>query len=1100
MAGVSTKFFTNQGTQTLFAKLSAVTEHNPDLERFDALVGYLRASGYFALRPFLERIPQIRILVGINVDALVADYHKRGLLYLTDPGKTIDEFSGALRQDIQTAAYTQDVEAGIVKFVEDVASTKIALRAHPTKRLHAKLYIFLPKGFNEHRPGSVITGSSNLTAAGLGTNEEARNYEFNVLLHDFEDVRFASEEFERLWAESVEVLPAEIKAVRDATYLGQQITPYQLYFKLLLEYFGSSIDYDPNALSDLPAGYKRLSYQVDAVSSGYRLLERHNGFFLADVVGLGKTIIATLIAKKFFFKNGFPEHRSHTLIVVPPALEEGWRTTLEQFRLDNYRIITNGSLHKVKHPEKYDLVIVDEAHKFRNDTADAFDELQRICKSPTLHLLQGDTRAKKKVILVSATPLNNRPDDIRNLVALFQDLKDSTLTIANLQHFFARKEKEYREARNETDVELARQRVKKLYEDIRGKVVSEITVRRTRTDLLTHEQYKIDLDQQSVVFPKVEKPRHILYALPPVLESLYDRTIRVLSATGAEGLSYNRYRAISFLKPEKKAKYQSADRISQQLATIMRTLLIKRLDSSFHAFKQSLNRFRDATNVMAQMFRSGTIYIAPNLGVTEYLMEGREDELLAKIAERQPTDPTIETCSPGDFEPGLVEGVEADLAKLQDLCAAWGDVAEDPKLEEFLRRLKSELFDRKINHEGQKLVVFSESKETTTYLHAQLAAAGYQRILIIDSATRKDRMPTVRANFDANAKEQAQDFDILLTTEVLAEGVNLHRANIIVNYDTPWNSTRLMQRVGRVNRIGTTAPRIYIYNFYPTARVDDDIELRKKAIMKLQAFHTALGEDSQIYSVDEEVDSFGLFERTPEEDERDERLGLLMELRRFRENQPEEFKRVQNLPLRGRVGRLDAQRKGSTVTFIRTRQRDGFYRLGAASEPEELSIIEAAREFRAPDPNEKTIALHAQHHDHVNTAVRLCEEQAISDKLQTQTVEAAQGPNERRALAYLDGFLNLPFLAEREKDLILSARQALKRARFQKLQRQINQLQRSTKEVRLTTVALLAKLVAILETYPLEEPAPARRAAQPPIDLEAAADIILSESFDGALP
>ncbi|MBF8270399.1 MAG: helicase, partial [Gammaproteobacteria bacterium] len=151
--------------------------------------------------------------------------------------------------------------------------------------------------------------------------------------------------------------------------------------------------------------------------------------------------------------------------------------------------------------------------------------------------------------------------------------------------------------------------------------------------------------------------------------------------------------------------------------------------------------------------------------------------------------------------------------------------------------------------------------------------AGFKRVLTVSSENRAERMPTVRANFDGNAEDKANDYDILISTEVLAEGVNLHRSNVIVNYDTPWNSTRLMQRVGRVNRIGCVAPRIYIYNFYPTTCVDDDIELRKKAIMKLQAFHTALGEDSQIYSETEEVDTFGLFDRSPEEEERDERLA-----------------------------------------------------------------------------------------------------------------------------------------------------------------------------------------------------------------------------------
>jgi len=463
------------------------------LEWFDALVGFLRASGYFAIRPYMEKVPHIRILVGINVDAVMADFHRRGLLFLADPTRALEELKSELRKDIQTASYTKETESGVLQFVEDVVTQKIALRAHPTKRLHAKMYIFRPKGFNEHKPGAIITGSSNLSAAGLGTEEEVSNYEFNVLLHDYADVKFATDEFERLWEESVPVLPKLVQDVRDSTYLSTEVTPYELYWKLLTEYFGPSIEYDPNAITDVPEGFKRLAYQIDAVNSGYRLLEKHNGFFLADVVGLGKTIVAVLIAKKFFFHNGFPDHRSHTLIVVPPALEDNWEWTINKFRLDNVRIITNGSLHKLKHPERYDLVIVDEAHKFRNDTAEAFDELQRVCKTPTQRELSDGSRAPKKVILVSATPLNNRPADICNQIALFQDLRDSTLSISNLRHFFAQRDKEYREARNEPDIETARQKVKTLYELIRTKIISEVIVRRTRTDLRENEQYEKDL-------------------------------------------------------------------------------------------------------------------------------------------------------------------------------------------------------------------------------------------------------------------------------------------------------------------------------------------------------------------------------------------------------------------------------------------------------------------------------------------------------------------------------------------------------------------------------------------------------------------------------
>src|SRR4030095_5731715 len=192
-------------------------------------------------------------------------------------------------------------------------------------------------------------------------------------------------------------------------------------------------------------------------------------------------------------------------------------------------------------------VIVDEAHKFRNDTAEAFDQLQRICKSPVK--LPDGTNAAKKVILVSATPLNNRPDDIRNLISLFQDLKDSTLSVANLQHFFARCQKAYQEAHRETDPEVARQKVKGIYELIRTKIISEVTVRRTRTDLMEHDDYKKDLEHQAVVFPKIEPPRKILYPLSPALEDLYDRTMHLLSRMDGSGLTYNRYRAIGFLKP-----------------------------------------------------------------------------------------------------------------------------------------------------------------------------------------------------------------------------------------------------------------------------------------------------------------------------------------------------------------------------------------------------------------------------------------------------------------------------------------------------------------------------------------------------------------------
>jgi SNF2 family DNA or RNA helicase len=169
--------------------------------------------------------------------------------------------------------------------------------------------------------------------------------------------------------------------------------------------------------------------------------------------------------------------------------------------------VTNGSLHKITDAEKYDLIIVDEAHKFRNDTAEAYNELQKICKTKTKRRLKDGSKANKKVMLISATPLNNRPEDIANQVYLFQDSKDSTLEVSNLQHFFRKHIDDYKKLKDNPDIRLVQEGVKVIYKEIREKVIQPLTVRRTRSDLNEHELYKSDLDAQGIIFPDIEKPK-----------------------------------------------------------------------------------------------------------------------------------------------------------------------------------------------------------------------------------------------------------------------------------------------------------------------------------------------------------------------------------------------------------------------------------------------------------------------------------------------------------------------------------------------------------------------------------------------------------------
>ena len=181
---MSTKFFTNKNENSLFKKLTGIFEHQ-DIHYFDALIGYFRASGYFKVRPLLNDVPQIRILVGINVDELAAQAKQLGQMYLENTDKTKEEFINFVSKDIASAAYNLEIEQGIIQFITDIIDKKVLIKAHGNKDFvnHAKIYIFRPEPFNQHTHGSVITGSSNLTDAGLGT-KQIPNYEFNVLLKD----------------------------------------------------------------------------------------------------------------------------------------------------------------------------------------------------------------------------------------------------------------------------------------------------------------------------------------------------------------------------------------------------------------------------------------------------------------------------------------------------------------------------------------------------------------------------------------------------------------------------------------------------------------------------------------------------------------------------------------------------------------------------------------------------------------------------------------------------------------------------------------------------------------------------------------------------
>ena len=918
---METRFFTEN--PSLFDKLSDIPGKAPPIVEFDSLVAYFRATGYFRIRRFLENIPHIRVLVGIDVDPLTARVQDHGLAIR---GGAKSHYLDSLKHEIDDADYEKGLEDSVRQFIADITSGRIHIRAHPTRRLHAKIYIFRPDGFAPSFPGEVYAGSSNLTVPGLGAPGDMSNsnYEFNVALQDFDDVKFASDEFESLWEEAHEILEEDIREAMDRTCLRERrFTPFEIYIKLLIEYFGSEINFDPDAIDDMPGDYIRLNYQLDAVQQGLRILEKHNGLFLADVVGLGKTIVALMIARQFYLVNRY-RYPGRILIVIPQSLKAQWEDTVRKFDfISHVEFFSIHSLHKVKHPKDYNLVIVDEAHKFRNEKTAIYENLQRICKT------SGRDGEKKKVILISATPLNNRPDDIRNLVLLFQDAYNSTLGI-NLDKFFNQLGKEYKaliknpgrdgiQQKLELDEDEYADRHHRIYTELREKVIEPLTVRRTRTDLLEYDLYAEDLKNQGISFPKVCAPEKLFYPLNETLNRLYDYTINCIGNEDT-GLQYMQYRAVEFLVPDKRKYYKSPRSTRKTLATIIKTLMIKRLDSSFHAFLRTLERSVANSSKTIKMLADNRLYISDISRLEDF----DEDDFLDVMLE----DPTGEAMDGSfkeeDFESVFIDGLNRDHEILRKLLKRWRVVTDgdiDPKLDKLIKVLEPELLSKDLNP-AQKLVIFSESKDTTDYLAEKIGSIKKVKILKIDAKNRERHQDVIQANFDAAVtptRKQKNDYNIIITTEVLAEGVNLHRANTILNYDTPWNSTRLMQRIGRVNRIGTKAEKIRIFNFFPTEQVDGDINLEHKAVVKLQAFHLTLGEDSQIYSSDEQPGTFGLFDKDHQYTEGviNERFNYLKEIRDYKNKHKREFRRIDRLPLKIRNTVKNDDSRGCTIVYLR---------------------------------------------------------------------------------------------------------------------------------------------------------------------------------------
>lgn len=426
---------------------------------------------------------------------------------------------------------------------------------------------------------------------------------------------------------------------------------------------------------------------------------------------------------------------------------------------------------------------------------------------------------------------------------------------------------------------------KEVSQEVREKVLNHIMVRRTRKEIMKY--YKKDLEQQELTFPRLNTPKKIVYKFDKELDKVFNETLDVIKI-----LTYSRYKALTYLKNIKK-DYKSLLVGQQNMGGFMKSILLKRLESSFYAFNKTLDRFIESYENFIDMYNSGTVYISKKYNVYD-LMNNGEEEKLALIVEKN--DAFVFQSE--EFNEEFIKDLQFDLSKLKRVKKLWKPIKQDPKLEKFLNALKNNELLLK-----NKMLIFTESKETAEYLYKNINSVFKGNVLLFTGDSSNRTRVTIENNFnpDVDENNQKNNYRLLITTDILSEGISLHRANIIVNYDLPWNPTRIMQRVGRINRVGTKFNDIFVFNFFPSSQVGENISLEDNITSKIQAFHDTLGEDFKYLSENEEVDTYGIFgkklyeklnsdDALEEEDfEEDSSLKYLTIIRNLRDDNEELF-------------------------------------------------------------------------------------------------------------------------------------------------------------------------------------------------------------------
>lgn len=947
----------------------------PKTNAVDILVGYFYYSGYSQLSEKLQD-KQIRILVGLDID-----------LHISKRISEVENFRKGFvsRNLVKEEYYAQFItlfnDSDLLDSADKLEQFKMfygkildgTLEIRKTlEPCHSKMYLF---AYNDQMneggelPGVLITGSSNLSYQGL-----KGRLELNARFNDKLEYEEGKKLFNELWENSVVIankdnLDEWNNKVMKRIWYEQLYSPYLMYIRVLKEYFNIPTANNILTPHDITEGkYSNLRYQTDAVQMALNALHNHNGAIVADVVGLGKSVIASTIARNL---------KLRTIIVCPPHLYKQWEGYRDEFGF-TATVFSSGKIEEallhyqeLVNPGEQFLIIIDEAHRFRNEYTQDYALLHNLCFN-------------NKVLLLTATPFNNQPADIYALIKLFQIPTNSTLkTVENLGATFKDLIGKYKKLREEqregkkTDEEIKTQ-VSDMAKKIRS-IISPLVVRRSRLDLLEIPEYAEDLKQQHIQLVLPDDPEELEYDLSG-LKTLYLSTLERISPS-EEGSNVYHFKAARYSPAlyihedlqEKLAK-ELEDKtgvnfnllIGRQanISKFMRHLLVARFESSVAAFQASLGYMIQSSEHMLRWIEKRNkipVFKKGNLPDVSAFYDTSDDgmEEIEELFEKYEARGFFE-IDMKYVKDNFVADVESDIRLLKSLREQWfgkdNTIKNDPKLDSFIRIVQEKMK----NEPERKLIVFSEFADTVNYLGDALAKAGLPVMKYTSADATPANKDLIRANFDAGMKPalQRNDYHVLIATDAISEGYNLHRAGAIFNYDIPYNPTRVIQRIGRINRVNKKVfEHLYIYNYFPTDVGEAETRTKEISTLKMAMIHAIMGEDTKALTKEEEVKAF-FKERYRKEFARSEEASWDTPYRKLLNGLKgtEDYDAALEIPHRARTARKSEKPKKGVLMFGR-KGDDFVFKIGDATNPPAMISAEEAISLFEADRHEEPVDL-----------------------------------------------------------------------------------------------------------------------------------------------